>query len=151
MILDHLSNAEIYSAQHPGFGAAFRALRENDWTTRSPGRYELISGKLYINVDETAGRGRDNAVLEAHRLFVDIQVILAGCEEIGWRDSASCRVERAPYDTDRDIIFWMDEPWSWIRVPEGCFAIFWPSDAHAPLGGNGAVKKAVAKVAIEWP
>jgi beta-galactosidase beta subunit len=38
---------------------------------------------------------------------------------------------------------------TWVAVPPGSFAIFFPHDAHAPLGGEGRVKKAVVKVASD--
>lgn len=150
MILDHLSNIQKYVRCHPGFAQAFELLAQPHWAKQPAGRYEIIAQKLYISVDEARGRGRAGAVLEAHRAFVDIQVIVSGCEEIGWRDTASCKRMRGAFDPDRDMAFYDDEPHSWLVVPEGYFAIFFPTDAHAPLAGTGAVRKIVVKVAADW-
>jgi beta-galactosidase beta subunit len=35
-------------------------------------------------------------------------------------------------------------------VPTGHFTIFFPQDAHAPLAAEGALRKAVAKIAVDW-
>jgi YhcH/YjgK/YiaL family protein len=54
-----------------------------------------------------------------------------------------------PYDPQKDIAFFADRPDTWIHVPAGRFAIFFPEDAHAPLGGLGLLKKAVVKIALD--
>ena len=35
-----------------------------------------------------------------------------------------------------------------VDAPAGSFAVFFPADAHAPLAGDGDVRKAVVKVAV---
>jgi biofilm protein TabA len=150
MILDHLSNASQYVRLHPGFASAFESLAHQNWAQQDVGRYPIVADRLYINVDETEGRGRDGAVLEAHQSFIDIQLTVGGCEEIGWRDLASCLRPRGAFDAKRDIVFYDEPPLSWVVVPPGYFAVFFPSDAHAPLAGRGPLKKTVAKVAAKW-
>jgi beta-galactosidase beta subunit len=43
-----------------------------------------------------------------------------------------------------------DRPELYFTLPPGCFVVFFPSDAHAPLAGNGKVLKAVVKIAVKW-
>ena len=43
-----------------------------------------------------------------------------------------------------------DKPDLWFSLPPGSFAIFFPSDAHAPLAGAGKTMKAVVKIAVKW-
>lgn len=150
MILDHQSKFSQYLSCHPGFAKALEAFAQTDWANRPVGRYEIAARKLYIIVEEARGRGRAGAVLEAHRAFMDIQLIVSGCEEIGWRDVASCRQARCAFDEDRDVVFYDDTPSAWFTVPPGCFAVFFPADAHAPLAGSGSVRKIVVKVAADW-
>ena len=87
------------------------------------------------------GRGRTDARLESHRRYIDIQLTLDGDEEIGWRPLSLCRAPVAPFDEQRDIRFYDDAPDSWVAVPPGRFAIFFPDDAHAPLARNGAAQE----------
>ncbi len=151
MILDRLSEAARYERLHPGFGAAFRFLRETDLAALAPGRHPLAGSHLYANHDLRIGVGREGAVLEAHRRFVDVQYTLGGLEIMGWRGLAECRCPRAGYDEERDIVFFDDAPESWFAVPPGSFAIFYPEDAHAPLAGQGGLDKIIVKVAVDWP
>ncbi len=48
-------------------------------------------------------------------------------------------------------MFFADRPETWFAVKPGSFAIFYPQDAHAPLAGTGETRKAVMKVAVDWP
>ncbi len=151
MILDRLENADAYAALHPLFPMAFAALRRlavgPDW---SPGRRPLDAAapEAYVVVEVRDARGRADSPLEAHRRFIDIQLTVAGEEEIGWRPVAECAFPRGDFDVGRDIGFFADSPRVWLPVPAGYFAVFFPEDAHAPLAGRGALRKLIAKVPV---
>jgi YhcH/YjgK/YiaL family protein len=148
MIVDTLSRCKHYVALHPSFGRAFDFIGSQDLLTLLPGRHEIDGQSLYLSIDHKEGRGRAGARLESHRRYVDIQVTLHGDEQIGWRAVSDCLAPAGPFDDAKDIRFYDDRPDSWFRVRRGYFAIFFPDDAHAPLGGNGLLKKAIFKVAI---
>lgn len=147
MILDHLNQAKHYQALRRGYAEAFAFLRNTNLYALDSGRIEVIPNLLYAHVERGQGRGRAASPLEAHRRFIDIQYTVSGTEEIGWRDLASCARPREAFDEARDIGFYLDEPLAWVVVPPGCFAIYTPDDAHAPLAGAGPVFKVVMKVA----
>lgn len=148
MILDHLDKSKSYEPLHRGYAEAFAFLRNTDLNALEPGRLELLPKLLYAHVERAQGRGRAASPLEAHRRFIDIQYTVSGAEEIGWRDLASCTQPREPFDVSRDIGFFFDPPLAWVAVPPGCFAIYTPNDAHAPLAGAGPLFKIVMKVAV---
>jgi YhcH/YjgK/YiaL family protein len=148
MILDTLDECDRYRALHPGFAAAFDFATAHDLGALAPGRHHLDGDRLYLSIDQTDGRGRAGARLESHRRYIDVQLTLEGDEEIGWRPLSQCRAAAGPYDEQRDIRFHDDAPDSWVAVPRGRFAIFFPGDAHAPLAGTGRLKKAIFKVAV---
>jgi biofilm protein TabA len=150
MILDDLKNAERYFSLHPGFAAAFAALRQPNLTSLTSGKHAVDGNRLSIIVGRDNGRGRSGAVLEAHRQYIDIQYVIAGDEEMGWRPIADCHAISEPYNDEHDFMLFGDASTSWFSVPPGKFAIFYPEDAHAPLAGNGLLHKAVAKVAVHW-
>ncbi|UCE35860.1 MAG: YhcH/YjgK/YiaL family protein [Deltaproteobacteria bacterium] len=95
-------------------------------------------------------RGRKNAKLEAHRQYIDIQFTVAGRDEIGWKPAARCTRHGQEYNEEKDVVFFSDEPDAWVATPAGTFGVFFPEDAHAPLGGTGPIHKVVVKVAVEW-
>lgn len=151
MILDRLEAWPNYRRLHPGFPAAFAFLAGCDPAALAPGRHDIFGDALYAKVDHVPGRTRAGAVLEVHRRYIDIQYTVCGGEEIGWCPAGLCRVVREAYDPARDIGFFGDPPRQWVAVPPGFFAVFFPEDAHAPLGGAGDLRKVILKVAVDWP
>lgn len=150
MIVDRLEELGKYSSLHPLFGLAgefLRAARQRP-EALADGRHVLEEGRLWVIVESADGRGRAGAALEAHRQMIDIQLVLAGVEQIGWRAQSECLAISRAYQTERDIEFYADPPTLWLDLHPGEFAIFFPTDAHAPLAGTGPVRKAIAKVAV---
>jgi YhcH/YjgK/YiaL family protein len=154
MILDTLDEADRYDQVHPLFARAFAFLRElRVGELRvgelAVGRFEIDGDTLYAMVADGEGRERAAADLEAHRRFIDIQLVLEGVEEMGWRPLARCSEEKTAYDAESDIVFFGEDPDVWLTVHPGCFAIFFPEDAHAPMVGAGRLHKVVVKVAVD--
>lgn len=148
MILDTLAQADRYRALHPLFARAFAFLRSADLQALAPGRHAIQGEQLFAIVEACAGRTRAEAKLECHRRYIDIQLVLQGIDEMGWKPVAACLDPATDYDAGRDIRFFNDAPAGWIAVPAGAFCIFFPEDAHAPLVSSGAIRKAVVKVAV---
>lgn len=154
MILDRLENCERYASLHSRFAAAFEWLRSRIEGPPAEGRHELDGDRLFVLVARDEGRSPSGAKLEAHRRYIDIQLTLPnstsdpGSEVIGWRALSDCRELEVSYDERRDIMFFADAPTTWLTLPAGTFAVFYPDDAHAPLAGQGPVLKAVVKIAV---
>ncbi len=148
MILDDLTNAERYERLHRGFQAGFEFLRRPDLLSLAGGRHEIDGDRVFALLNRDPGRGHAGARLEAHRKYIDIQFLVDGHEEIGWRPLSECQSISEPYTEERDILFFDDSPSSWIVLPVGKFMIFYPEDAHAPLAARGDNVKAVIKVAV---
>lgn len=147
MIMDSLERGAAYAALHPRFAKAFAFLRETDLAALADGRYELDGEKLFVLVMTAEGRGQAAAKFEVHRRYIDIQAVVDGEDLMGWSPLAACTAPLG-FDESKDAGFYSDAPASWVSVPRGCFALFLPDDAHAPLAGAGKVKKAVVKVAV---
>ena len=149
MVLDTLANADRYTVLHPAFARAFALLRNTDLDSLASGRHDVDGEDMFVILGRNDGRGRDGARLEAHRRYIDVQYTIHGDEEIGWSPLSACAAPAGAFDAARDILFFDDVPSSWLSVPRGSFAIFFPEDAHAPLGGRGALTKAVVKIAVQ--
>jgi biofilm protein TabA len=149
MILDRLANAQRYLSLHAGFPAAL-AFLGGPLEHLPTGRQPIDGERLFVVMNREQGRGRAGAKLESHRKYIDIQLTLSGAEEIGWKPTGDCLPPEAPFSAERDIAFYPDRPESWFAVPPGSLAVFFPDDAHAPLGGTGPLVKAVVKVAVDW-
>ena len=149
MILSTLSQSDRYAALHPLFPRAFDFIRDTDLLALAPGRYPIVDKQLFIIVEDVAGRAREAAKLECHRRYIDIQLVLEGVDEMGWKALADCTRPVSDYSAEKDIRFFHDAPATWIATPPGMFCIFFPEDAHAPLVSNGNIRKAIFKIAVE--
>lgn len=152
MILDLLTHADPYAAMHPGLRAAFDYLRTTDLTTIPAGRHALDGERLALIIETKPGRGHDGAKLEAHRRYIDIQIPLAGPDEMGYIPTAKCSQVKQAYDPAKDIEFFADTVETWLNVQVGQFVVFFPQDAHAPLAGPADTQnhKAIFKIAVNW-
>jgi YhcH/YjgK/YiaL family protein len=148
MILSSLSQSARYAALHPLFPRAFDYIRDTDLFNLAPGRYHILGEDLIAIVEHLPGKTREMAKLEAHRRYIDIQMVLDGAEEMGWKPLADCHNPVSEHSTERDIRFFHDAVVSWIAVPPEHFCIFFPEDAHAPLVGDGLIRKVIFKIAV---
>ena len=148
MILDTLQQASRYDALHPLFPLAAATLLGPGIASMSAGRYPLRGEDCALVIARDAGRGTQGAVLESHRRFIDVQLVLEGTDLIGWRPVADCASIVRPYDAAGDVVLYGDAPLTWCSVGGPLFAVFFPGDAHAPLGGSGALHRAVIKIRI---
>lgn len=149
MILAPLTVAGRYRPLHPRFGRAFDFLCATNLLALPPGRHAIDGDVLFVIIEDRDGRTRAEAKLECHRRYIDIQLVLEGVDEMGWKPLADCRRPVGEYDAVRDIRFFDDAPASWVATPAGAFCVFFPDDAHAPLVSEGRIRKAVVKVAVE--
>jgi len=149
MILDRLEQADRYACVHPLFGAAFDFLRQPGLGEQAEGRREIQGQGLYAVISRSSARPRDKARLEAHRRYIDIQFVVSGTEEMGWKSRSLCLRPEGAYDPEKDVEFYAEAPETWVAVGPGAFAVFFPEDAHAPLIGCGELRKVVVKVALE--
>jgi YhcH/YjgK/YiaL family protein len=147
MIFDTITNADRYAPLHPLFPRAFEFIRDTDLLALAPGRYPIVGDDLFVIVESVAGRSRAEAKLECHRKYIDIQLVLEGVDEMGWKALADCREPVADYSVEKDIQFFSDAPASWIATPPSAFCIFFPEDAHAPLVASGNIRKLIFKIA----
>ncbi len=148
MILSTLSQTDRYAALHPLFPRAFEYMRGTDLLSLAPGRHPIVDQQLSVIVEDVAGRTREAARLECHRKYIDIQLVLEGGEEMGWKALADCTQPVGDHSVEKDIRFFRDTPASWVAVPPGHFCIFFPEDAHAPLVSGDRIRKAIFKVAV---
>lgn len=147
MIFSTPEDADRLAVLHPLFPQLFAYLRANDPATLAAGRHDLDGERLFAIVEHAQGRPRAQAPLEAHRRYIDLQLVLSGEEAMGWRSLGQCRQPCGDHDAARDIRFFDDAPAAWIDVPPGHFCIFFPEDAHAPLAGSGPIHKVIFKIA----
>jgi len=149
MIVDTLANAGTYSGLHKNLKAAFEYLQTQDLEAMEIGTHTIDDGFKVI-VSEKAGVTADTACakFECHNQNIDIQLCIRGNETLGWKPRASCTSPKGDYNEEKDVLFFNDTPDMYFGLKSGQFAIFFPGDVHAPMIGEGLIKKLVVKVRI---
>ena len=147
MILDSLKNCALYENVNPRMKKAFALIASTDWTKMEPGIHELDGKDIYVNVMEPALKKPADAKLEIHDAYIDIQVLIRGEQEtFGWSERADLRKPLGEFDAGKDIQFFDDEPQTFYTLRPGQFTILFPEDGHAPMIGEGDVRKIIVKV-----
>jgi YhcH/YjgK/YiaL family protein len=150
MIIDTLSNVDKYSCLHPLFSKAFDHIKSTNLETIKAGNYEIDGDQLRSLVFNNQGMtiAESAAKFECHNEHIDIQLCIKGSEQIGWRSRNTCTRPNGEFNTERDFIFYKDTPDMYFKLTDNQFAIFFPDDVHAPMIGEGIIKKLVIKVKI---
>ena len=146
MVVDRLENIEKYASLNPLFAQAIEFLKSHDLNAVEVGKTELKGKELLVNVAQTKPKTKEDAKLETHKDFIDIQIPLSGTEIMGYTAAKDCMPEDAPYNAVKDITFFTGLAESYIVVKPGMFGIFFPQDGHAPGITPDCVKKVIVKV-----
>ncbi len=149
MIIDAIKNAELYYSLSPRIKEAFDWLSQTDVAALSAGRHDIDGDNLFVNVMDVELKPRQEAALEVHNRYIDIQIMCGEQEEYGWSERCNCHSPREEFNEVRDVQFFTDTPQTFFALTEKQFAIFFPEDAHAPMLGKGAVKKLIFKLRID--
>ena len=151
MIIDSLKNWKCYCGIVPHYEEAMEFAL--DLARSAPGRYECTSlpeGKVYAMVQEGESRPFEEAQVEAHRKYLDVQIMLAGGETMYYSDIEGLK-ESVPYDEGKDIIFF-EKSGQPLRILPDMFYLVFPQDGHMPichLDGPGHYRKIVLKIRLE--
>lgn len=146
MIIDTLKNLKRCSALSEAMLVATEFATTHPLDEMPDGRYEIDDNRVFATIARSDMRSAEDAPLETHQLYTDIQIILDGTETFGWTPAEKLSKPRTAYSAERDIQFWNDTHAVRFTLHTGEFAVFTPDDAHAPLIGSGTVRKCIIKV-----
>lgn len=140
---------KIKELSAPAYDFVLKILKDG----AEDGRYDLADG-AFVNVMTYETKYRNDCCFEAHKKYIDIQIILDGCEIISTQDvdvmhKYDCIQPFGDGDTE---LFALNNECVDNVINAGDFIILYPEDAHMPcvcVGEKKAVKKAVVKVPVK--
>jgi YhcH/YjgK/YiaL family protein len=149
MIIDTIQKASKYFSVHPLLEKAFAFIAATDLQNAADGKSAIADGLKAI-FSNAAGKTAEAscAKFECHNKNIDIQVCINGVETIGWKPREKCVTPNGGYNEEKDVQLFHDAPDMFFQLNSGQFVIFFPEDVHAPMIGEGMIKKLVIKVAI---
>lgn len=146
MVIDKLENLEKYVSLNPLFAQAVEFLKSTDLLAHEAGKVTLKEGELIVNFAQARPKAKEEAKIETHDKFIDIQIPLTGVELMGYTPRAELSQEA--YNAEKDITFYKGEAKDYFQVTPGMFAIFFPQDGHAPAITSKEIKKVIVKVLV---
>ena len=147
MIFDKFENAHLYRSLNTGIAKAFDMIEKTDFSKYLPGKYTIEGEELFVLVNEYETKAAIGNYPEAHKKYVDIQLMLSGAELIGYTPLLNQPVKEV-YNEKNDIAFFEAEV-DYLQLKTGMFAIFFSNDLHMPgifIEKPAFVKKIVFKV-----
>ena len=154
MIMDNLYSSHAdYGNLSGKLARAFEWMKANDLKAIKPGQTIVVDGeRISAQIQSYTTLQPGETRFEAHRLYIDIQIVVSGSETIYWAPLARLpRIETA-YDYDKDVVFFHDAEVSVpLRLEAGDYAVFFPTDGHKPrciASRAEQVGKIVMKIAV---
>ena len=150
MILAHIEDSERYFSLHPLFKQLFDYVKTHDLSQVPAERITLDGERLFINVADASLKSPEEQVLEVHRRYIDVHFPLSSNEVMGWSPLQGLQTESVnPFNEEDDYAVYAETAQTYLTIRPGEFAIVWPEDAHAPIIGEGKLRKLIAKVLID--
>ncbi len=134
--------------KNPNYIKALEYMASTDLNSLENGKHVIDGDKLFVNIVDSQLKTPEQARLEVHDKYIDIQVPLSKDESFGVKPRSECREPDGEFNTEKDILFYKDKDWKTVTVKAGDKIVFAPETAHAPLIGEGTIHKAIFKVKV---
>lgn len=102
MYIGKLADAKRIYPLNEKFELLFKYLENHDLLSMALGRIEVDGDELFINNSLEDSISQDKQVLEVHRKYLDIHILLEGNERIGWKALKDLKVLKQAYDASKD-------------------------------------------------
>lgn len=149
MLVSSMKNYKNILNFFPQLEIVFEYIIKNVNVKTLDGKYN-ITKDIYAIVQTCQPKSKNEQVLEKHRKYIDLQLVLSGREKIGWKFFDGKFKVLKKYNIKNDISFYSNKPDMFINLKKEEFVIFFPEDTHAPLCCNKTVKKCIVKIPIKF-
>lgn len=147
MVIDTLDNLEKYVTLNPLFPKVVEYLKTVNLMEQPQGKVQLDGKNLVVNYSLAKGKTKEQAQLETHKRFIDIQIPLSCTEYMGY--TPLCDLPEGEYNEEKDITKYAIPAQTYVAVNPGMFAIFFPQDGHAPcISDEETIQKVIVKVLV---
>lgn len=128
MIIDKIGNVRFYGSLLNCLDKGLEAIE----ALKDPevGRYEFDGGFFMVQKGDT--KPMKEGDFEAHRKYVDVQIVLEGSEEIAWADLEELR-ESGAYDEKTDKALYTGSEVNTMLITAGMCYIAFPHDGHKAI------------------
>ena len=147
MIHAKLSDAKDYRGIHPRLDKALELLTPAFLESVGTVQQNLEGNALYVTRFDYETVAEDQSFFEAHRRYLDVHVMVSGCERVDLSDPAGL----TEFTHQGDFWGYHGEAEQSLILKPGDFLVVFPGDAHRlkiRLGDPARVSKVVFKVLV---
>lgn len=135
MIIDDFKHIELYSSMLPNLDKGLTAIKEaQEKGGLNEGTYTFQGG--FFKVQKGVTKAFTEGTFEAHKKYIDVQILLDGSEEIAWKDLGDL-TEVIPYDEEKDAARYNGTFEHSIMINKGMFWAAFPHDGHKAISHSG--------------
>lgn len=116
MIISNLQNSSRVESLHPLFKKLFDYVKTHDLLHTECGRIELDGDNLFINNSNPTCVTADQQVLEVHRDYIDVHILMEGQETVGWKALEDLTQETKAYEKEGDCALYADRPTTYVTL-----------------------------------
>jgi YhcH/YjgK/YiaL family protein len=146
MIVDQIENIKMYSPLLNYLEEGLEAI-SSQMTKLETGRYEFEHGFYLVQKGDT--KPMAEGFYEAHRKYVDVQIIIEGSEEVAWLNLKGL-TEDVPYNAEKDVAFYTGNTSHAMYFSKGMFYIAFPHDGHRPVR-HTEKQQSFTKIVLKLP
>jgi YhcH/YjgK/YiaL family protein len=146
MIFDKVENVKFYKGISSRLDKALELLTAVDFASKADGKHEVDGDNLFYMVQRYQTKPIAEGKHEAHKKYIDVQLVVSGSEVIGVESFADQKVE-TPYTEDAGFYF-PSKNMTKLRISAGQFCVLYPHDLHMPCRTD-SISQDVVKVVIK--
>ena len=133
---------------NPYYARAIEYIQSTDLNSLENGKHFIEGDNLFVNIVDSNMKTPEQARLEVHDNYIDIQIPLSKTEIFGVKPRSECQEADGEFNREKDVMFFKDASEEFVTAQIGDIMTFAPDMAHAPLIGEGTIHKAVFKVKV---
>lgn len=145
MIVDKCENIMMYEPLLKNLKQGMEAVQ--GLKSLEPGKYEFNGG--FFMVQKGCTRPLEEGTFEAHRKYIDVQIIMEGSEEVAWQDITDLRTA-IDYNPEKDAERLTGKFDHVMKISEGMFYAAFPHDGHKPVS-HTKEQQTFTKIVMKLP
>lgn len=149
MIFGNINHEKTYSNIDKDILKCLEYTRDNLLINYDKGSYEIDGKDLFVNIVGYETCEREDRFWEAHKQYIDVHVMLDGCERIDINFIEN--LEQKEYQEKDDFLPLNGEANGYVELRAGDFLVCYPEDAHMTaikVKEKQNIKKAIFKVIV---
>lgn len=129
MIYDTLNNYHLYKGINANLDIVIDFIQSHDLSKLPEGKTMIKENQVWVTRMSYQTKKQEDCRFEAHQLYGDVQIVLNGCEYMGYAPINEI-ILTDEYNSEKDIIHGSGTPFTLCQLNNSMSAVFFAEDAH---------------------